>query len=171
MHKRMPTDAEWAVARRRYETEPGVGLSAIAVSLGISKSSAGNRAKAEGWQKCERGAAPVSEARNEGAAKVTEGAASTPQSAFSVYRLPAPAVGETVIADERAQVVATNRRESDAVRGAVYRALKSKDPEAVRMAKQAAEAMQILQNMERKAWDLDGEPNAGPGRARAIRGP
>ncbi|WP_124596242.1 hypothetical protein [Burkholderia stagnalis] len=167
----MPTDAEWVAARRRYETKPGVGLSAIAVSLGISKGSAGNKAKAEGWQKCERGAASVSDARNEGAAKVAEGPASTPEIAPNVYSPPpAPAVEVAVGSDERAQVVATHRREAHAVRGAVYRALKSKNSEDVRLAKQAAEAMQILQNMERKAWGFDGEPNSGPGRARAMLG-
>lgn len=36
------------------------------------------------------------------------------------------------------------------------------------MAKQAAEAMQILQNTERKARGLDGEPNTGPRRHRGA---
>ncbi|WP_155626509.1 hypothetical protein [Burkholderia vietnamiensis] len=167
----MPTDVEWAAARHRYETEPGVGLSAIAISLGISKGSAGNRAKAEGWRKCEQGTTPARDRGNEEAGKVAEGPESTSESAPGVYSpQPAPAIEVAVIADEHAQVVATHRQEARAVRGAVYRALKSKDPEDVRLAKLAAEAMQIVQNMERKAWGLDGEPNLGPGRARTMPG-
>lgn len=167
----MPTDVEWAAARHRYETEPGVGLSAIAISLGISKGSAGNRAKAEGWRKCEQGTTPARDRDNEEAGKVAEGTASMSESAPVVYSPPpAPAIEVAVVADERAQVVATHRREARAVRGALYRALKSKDADDVRLAKLAAEAMQIVQNMERKAWGLDGEPNHGPGRVRAIPG-
>lgn len=167
----MPTDVEWAAARHRYETEPGVGLSAIAVSLGISKGSAGNRAKTESWRKCEKGTALPHERGNGEAGKVAEGPAPAPESAAAVYSPPStPAVAVAVVADERAQVVATHRQEARAVRGAVYRALKSKDADDVRLAKLAAEAMQIVQNMERKAWALDGELNVGPGRARAMSG-
>jgi hypothetical protein len=162
-----PTDAEWAVARRRYETKYGVGLAEIARTLGVSKGNAGGRAKAEGWVKCSTREVPAPNDTAEDAGKVEESAAPARERAPPVYSAPPTpqAVEVSALRDEQAEVLALHRKEGRALRALAYKAMKSVDPEQSRTTKVLAETIAILHSIERKAWSLDGEPNGRGGRA------
>jgi hypothetical protein len=68
------TDEQWAAARKRYETEPGLGLGKIAQVLDCSKSLVARKAREGKWQKDIGVPNQVHPTAREREAKVTESA-------------------------------------------------------------------------------------------------
>lgn len=79
------TDEMWADARRRYETEPGVGYGKIAQLLDCSKSLIARKAREGRWQKGIGVAVQVPNGVSPSVAKVTESAVHSPTQAPSVH--------------------------------------------------------------------------------------
>jgi len=65
------TDEQWAEARKRYETEPGLGLGKVAQVLDCSKSLVARKAREGRWQKDIGVPAQVWKGAEDGKAKVT----------------------------------------------------------------------------------------------------
>ncbi|MFM0060975.1 hypothetical protein PQR64_35715 [Paraburkholderia phytofirmans] len=74
MSQQKITDEQWAEARKRYETEPGLGLGKVAQVLDCSKSLVARKAREGKWQKDIGVPAQVHPTAREREAKVTESA-------------------------------------------------------------------------------------------------
>jgi hypothetical protein len=84
MSQQKITDEQWAEARKRYETEPGMGLGKIAQALDCSKSLVARKAREGKWQKdigVPNQVHPTARVRE---AKVTESAVPSPTQAVHV---------------------------------------------------------------------------------------
>jgi hypothetical protein len=83
-------------------------------------------------------------------------------------------VADMIAAEARAAVVTRHRSEWMAVRATLYKALQAGDATQARVARDLAEAMELMQKNERRAWGLDSEA-LGPGRESTVvivdRGP
>ncbi|WP_175787525.1 hypothetical protein [Burkholderia anthina] len=176
--------------KQRADREGWMKRTSNAESVEAAHATASERAASEEKQAIAEGSAKVGESAAfspEGAADVYAGESSAiPSRPPVMHTLPSvpdsvpdnrvSAVAAEIVLDERSRVLDTHRKETKAVRALVYQAMrdgKSNSEGAadkMRTAKLAAESVQILQNMERKAWGLDGEPNTGPGRPRAMPG-
>lgn len=94
------TDEMWAEARKRYETEPGLGLGKIAQLLDCSKSLVARKAREGRWQKGIGIPAQVWNGALAREAKVTENAVHSPTQGVHVnasepYTRPSHAVADT----------------------------------------------------------------------------
>ncbi|CAB3783385.1 hypothetical protein [Pararobbsia alpina] len=78
------TDEQWAEARKRYESEPGLGLGKIAQTLDCSKSLVARKAREGKWQKDIGVPTQVHPTAREREAKVTESAVPSPTQAVHV---------------------------------------------------------------------------------------
>jgi hypothetical protein len=74
MSQQKITDVQWADARKRYETEPGLGLGKVAQLLDCSKSLVARKAREGRWQKDIGVPSQVHPTAREREAKVTENA-------------------------------------------------------------------------------------------------
>ncbi len=173
---------QWAVARAQWEGDPSVTFGDIAENLGTSRQAVQLQSKRKGWQRRLALEELAVRAQEEADANVTHFAPRKPESEADVYvttpefqqrapiarELPSVPVGlssEQAVAavtqqavDKRAEVLTTHRKEWVAVRGVAYKALKSKDMVEAKVSKILAEAVKVLQDGERRAWGLDGEP-------------
>lgn len=62
---------------------------------------------------------------------------------------------EMIAIQKRAEILTRHRTEINAVRNVTYEAIRKKDFELSKVGKINAEALQIIHNIERKAWGLD----------------
>lgn len=176
--------------KQRADREGWMKRTSNAESVEAAHAIASERAASEQKQAIAEGSAKVGESAAfspEGAADVYgDGTSAIPSRPPVTRALPSvpdsvpdnrvSAVAAELVLDERSRVLDTHRKETKAVRALVYQAMRAGKEnregaaDTMRVAKTAAEAVQLLQNMERKAWGLDGEPIAGPGRHRAVPG-
>lgn len=56
--------------------------------------------------------------------------------------------------DQRAAVLARHRAEVSGPRALAYEGMRKKDMDLIRMAKTAAEALKVTQDLERRAWNI-----------------
>ncbi|CAE6740079.1 hypothetical protein R75465_02229 [Paraburkholderia aspalathi] len=84
------TDEQWAEARKRYETEPGLGLGKIAQALDCSKSLVARKAREGKWQKDIGVPNQVHPTAREREAKVTESAVPSETQAVHVNAAESP---------------------------------------------------------------------------------
>lgn len=166
---------DWAIARARWEGEPRCSYTDLTVSLGISKQAIAKRAAKEGWRKMANMAAIADKAHAAADNDMSREAALLSKNPIMVDDLcrqklvvvPSVATGanttpemlaqrvEDAAVAARAQILTRHRSEWPAVRNQIYKALKSQDYQAARLAKSAAETLKLAQDGERKAWDLD----------------
>ena len=85
MSQRKVTNQEWESARKRYETEPGLGLGKIAQALDCSKSLVARKAREGKWQKDVGVPDQVHPTVHERQTKVTENAMPSPARSPDVY--------------------------------------------------------------------------------------
>jgi hypothetical protein len=183
---------QWVLARARWEAEPQMTFSDVAVLLGFSKQAVAKHAKRCGWHKRLDMPTLVAKAH----AKADEATVGTmehdadgsqPQTpqvvapghifpGLSCPALPADAAPEQArqitadaAVDARAELLTRHRREWGAVRNLAYTAIKSKDLLEARTAKTVAEAVKTLQDGERKAWGLE-SGDEGPVKVTVVRG-
>ncbi len=175
----------WAIARARWEGEPRCSYADLAVFLEIAKQNVGKRAIREHWQKkivlanivekahaaadrnisedAKKAAVPSKDdGQGDGQEKLSGWA--DPAAGVSHCPVPAPKnqtramlaqAVEDVAVDARAQILTRHRQEWPAVRSELYKALKNRDSEGLRLAKGAAETLKLMQDGERKAWGID----------------
>ncbi|MGT2509758.1 hypothetical protein [Cupriavidus basilensis] len=179
---------QWVLARARWEAEPQMTFSDVALLLGISKQAVAKHAQQFDWRR--RLDMPTIAARaHEKADRAIEQDAdrSQPQAPqvvapspvfakLSRHEIPADAtleqarkISQDAAIDERVELLTRHRREWGAVRNLAYAAIKSKDLMEARTAKTVAEAIKTLQDGERKAWGLD-SGEEGPVKVTVVRG-
>lgn len=173
------TAEKWALARAKWEADPVLTDDAIAKEFGVSPQAVHKRRKAGGWVRNHDGLAKLAERAH---AKADE--LSRPQITVTPEQVQREveagfvplnqkveravdskrAEAEDARVAARAQVLERHRSEMNASRKKVYEALQSGDFEKAKLAKITAEALQIIQTSERKAWALDaGEQPGAPG--------
>lgn len=174
---------QWAQSRAIWESDTKVSYQDIATSLGISKQAVSKRANADKWQRRMDIDRVVNRAYQEADRSVAAAelqVATFAQDAGKSTPLvdPAPpkkeALAEHMEAEEidtsnmtleqraeaiavrkRAEILTRHRTEANALRTNLYQSIKTKDFNLGKNAKINAEAMQIIHNIERKAWGLD----------------
>ncbi|MFM0752615.1 hypothetical protein [Paraburkholderia strydomiana] len=85
MSEKKISEQEWAAARKRYETEPGLGYGALAQALDCSKSLVARKAREGKWQKDQGVPAQVWGGAEGTQSKVTESAVRSPTQAPGVH--------------------------------------------------------------------------------------
>lgn len=93
------TDEQWAAARKRYETEPGLGLGKIAQVLDCSKSLVARKAREEKWQKDQGVPSQVQTPAQVRDSKFTESAVQSETQAVHLYEPGASTQPARVVAD------------------------------------------------------------------------
>lgn len=185
MEREKISNEMWTAARARWEGEPRCSYADLADFLGIARQNVGKRAIRERWQKksnmpdivlkahaaadrnisgeAEKAAAPSKDdSQGDGQGKLSGWVDPAPSTSHCV----APALKglsrsmlaqavEDVAVDARAQILTRHRQEWPAVRSELYKALKNRDSEGLRLAKGAAETLKLMQDGERKAWGID----------------
>jgi hypothetical protein len=99
MSQQKITDEQWAEARKRYESEPGLGLGKIAQVLDCSKSLVARKGREGKWQKDQGVPNQVHPTAREREAKVTESAAPRATQAVHVNGAKASTCPGRVVAD------------------------------------------------------------------------
>ena len=99
MSQQKITDDQWAEARKRYESEPGLGLGKIAQVLDCSKSLVARKAKEGKWQKDIGVPTQVHPTAREREAKVTESAVPSQTQTVHVNAAESPVSRSRVVAD------------------------------------------------------------------------
>ncbi|MCY0856872.1 hypothetical protein [Cupriavidus sp. D39] len=183
---------QWVLARARWEAEPQMTFSDVAVLVGVSKQAVSKHAKRCGWHKHLDMPTLVAKAHakaDEQTVRTIEQDAGGSQAearqvvapsmffaGLSRPALPADASHEQArqittdaAVDARAELLTRHRREWGAVRNLAYDSIKSKDLDKARTAKTAAEAVKTIQDGERKAWGLD-SGDEGPVKVTVVRG-
>lgn len=148
------TAEQWAVARAKWEADPVVTFEELAKEFGTSKQAVSKRAKDGGWVRKADNLAQMAARAHAKADKLIDR-----QVDKTVESKRADAEEQRVAV--RAQVLERHRSEMNASRKKVYEALQGGDFERAKLAKITAEALQIIQNSERKSWGLDAGENAG----------
>jgi hypothetical protein len=82
------TEEQWAAARKRYETEPGLGYGTLAQAFDCSKNLVARKAKEQGWQKGIGVLVQVHAKASDGNPKFTESAGASDAQAVHVYAEP-----------------------------------------------------------------------------------
>lgn len=164
----------WVLARARWEAEPQMTFSDVAVHLGFSKQAVAKHAQQFGWRRRldmptiaarahEKADRAIEQDSCESRVQAPQVVASGPVLArLSHHEIPADAtleqarkISQEAAIDERVELLTRHRREWGAVRSLAYASIKSKDLIEARTAKTVAEAVKTLQDGERKAWGLD----------------
>lgn len=166
---KLPQEA-WAAARLRWETEPPCTYNDLVETLGVSKQAIAKRARKDGWAKQLDMARVVEMAHQKADRQSTaENAENTrplpPQASAVVHSAPAKPdadatpqsrheADQTAAVAARAAILERHRSEWVAARNLLYAAIKGKDFELSRVAKNVVDAMKKIQEGERDAWDL-----------------
>lgn len=151
------TAEQWSLARAKWEADPIVTFEELGKEFGVSKQAVQKRAKDGGWV---RRADNLAQMAARAHAKAD---ASIDRQVDRGVDLKRPEAEDARVA-ARAAVLERHRTEMNASRKKVYEALTSGDFEKAKLAKITAEALQIIQASERKAWALDaGEQPGAPG--------
>lgn len=148
------TAEQWTMVRQKYETDPRLSFADLASQFGISKQAIHKRATAEKWGRVVSLAELAARAQTK-ADRLVDGEVDATRLA-SIRE-----AGVDEAASRRAAVLDRHRREVDGPRKIVYQALQSGDIEKARLAKAVAESLKIVQELERKAWGLDGDAQRG----------
>jgi hypothetical protein len=188
MRKSKISDAHWAAARRRWESDPSVSYAKIAQELGCSKANVVKRATANSWQKF--GPEPVDSAQIS-EPKVSYLPARSPGQAPEVTALDnekstipqARSGGPVEIvatrdfqADKRAEVRARHEKEMNALRVRMYEVMRSGQRNTVpdftdaRAIKVIGDALKTLHDMERRHFGLDAEDEKPVFKINWVRG-
>lgn len=141
------------VARLRYESTR-LTLDEVAAEVGCSSRTIKRYSSADGgWQKK---TGPELTARAQAAAdRISAAVADLPADAPDDAREAVIAqVRATAAVDERAAIIARHRAEVSGPRALAYEGLRKKDMDLLRMAKTAAEALKVTQDLERRAWNI-----------------
>ncbi len=152
----------YAAARIIYETTPGITYARCAELTGISARSLEQQSKKDGgWNKNSLKPPKGMQAAAQEAADKYNGKVEkygfNPTDAEKKEAI--AQVSEEIGVDLRAQILDRHRREWGPIRALIYKNLRGgKFNEEVKLAKMSAEALNILQLAERKAWGLD-KPN------------
>lgn len=139
------------VARLRYESTR-LTLDEVAAEVGVSARTVKRWSAADGsWQKK---VGPEISARAQVAAdRISAAVADLPADAPDDAREAVVAQVSTEAAvDERAAIIARHRAEVSGPRALAYEGMRKKDMDLIRMAKTAAEALKVTQDLERRAW-------------------
>lgn len=164
---------DWERARTLWEADPKLSQGGLARLIGVSRVAVTKRANSEGWKKVseQKAAAKVVQQRSydradertaDMAAEPAPPALEAPAEGDHPYAAPSPVTMDTAV-EMRAKILERHRREWDGARNKIYKAIQaeSTDPkgafEKAKLGKITAEALQIIQNGERKAWGLDTE--------------
>jgi hypothetical protein len=168
----------WAAARLRWETEPPCTYNDLVETLGVSKQAVAKRAHKDGWAKQLDMARVVEMAhqradRQSTAASAEHAHTLSPQAPVVVHPElskgsldPTPEsrheIDQSAAVAARAAVLERHRSEWVAARNLLYAAIKAKDFELSRVAKNVVESMKKIQEGERDAWDLVAGAGAKP---------
>jgi hypothetical protein len=160
----------WAAARLRWETEPTCTYNDLAAILGISKQAIAKRARLDGWekqldmarivalahQKADRmsiaSSAEKSESMAEDVRIVVQPEHQNSSQHFNLQNR--NETDQLAMTAARAAILERHRSEWLAVRNLLYMAVKAKDFDLSRTAKNAVESMKKVQEGERLAWNL-----------------
>lgn len=148
------TAEQWAIARAKWEADPVVTFKDLAQEFGVSVQAVSKRAKDGGWVRRDDTLAQMAARAHAKADKLIDR-----QVERTVDSKRAEAEDQRVAV--RAQVLERHRSEMNASRKKVYEALQNSDFEKAKLAKITAEALQIIQNTERKSWGLDAGEHTG----------
>lgn len=172
----------WAMAKAKFENDPVATFASIARDLGVSRQAV--QSKGRDWQKKPLSAAQLAEAAHVAAdqrpppplevdaalaavAKIPEHPTRQRQDPKNDPLPPVPptpdygADAQALAIQTRADVLSRHRNEPRILRGLMQEALKGRDYAKAKFAKLMGEAMQIVHNIERKAYGLD-QPEATP---------
>ena len=161
----------WATARSRWESEPTCTYSDLIEFLGVSKQAIAKKAHLDGWSKHLDMARIVAMAHQKAdrtaTAENTEKSASLSEPTPRVVHPEDKPTGQPEIPNNRndtdqsaavtarAALLERHRSEWVATRNLLYMAIKAKDFELSRTAKNAVDTMHKIQQGERAAWNLD----------------
>lgn len=147
------TGDQWTIVRQQYETDPRLSFADLASQFGVSKQAIHSRAKAEGWERV------IS--LSELAARAQARADHLVDGQVDAKRLKLNReAGIAEAAERRAAVLERHRREADGPRKIAYQAIQTGDIEKAKLARAVAQALKIVQELERKAWGLDAAEGA-----------
>lgn len=149
----------WANARVLWEADPTLTHSGIADMVSVSKQAVQQRAKKEGWKKLSSQSDLARRAYEKADQSAVESNAVIARAAAVVEGdEPLPSVSSVIegkAVDLKAKVLDRHRREVDGIRTHLYRAMQNSDHEKAKLAKTSAEAMKIVQELERKSWGFE----------------
>ena len=171
------TKERWLEQRVRWEADPTYTGAAVAAEMGVSAAAVSQRMKREGWERvadpkelARRAAdradkAMAREAAREAAKVVAERVASEAVDGVKARAVEAEVERRDQTADlavdMRARILERHRKELDAPRNIMYAAIREGNFEKAKLAKITSETVKILQDAERKAWNLDAENEGG----------
>lgn len=188
MARQLISEEQWKEARILWESDDKISYGDVAKKLSISKQAVGKKAKVEGWQRKMNLQKVAAEAYRQADRKSVEADlsretfAASPSKGASGVDVPtkkevppesveAEPVDASLMTSEeraeaeavrkRAEILARHRQEAMTARANIYASMQKKDFELGKVAKINAEALQIVQNLERKAWGLDSVPQTG----------
>ncbi|HHL3341405.1 TPA: hypothetical protein ACQ5TD_004876 [Klebsiella pneumoniae] len=151
--KQEPADIR-AASRLMYESTPRT-LAEVAKEFGLSTRTVKRYSTADGgWRKM---VSPgISRRAHEAADKVAETVDSLPENTTPERKAEAlAAAAENVAIDERAQLLASHRKQWKIVDGLVAEAVRSRDLNAAKLADTVCRTIGNKQAGERKAWGLE----------------
>lgn len=140
-------------ARHLYETTPAT-FDQVGEDVGVSARTVKRWAAADGgWSKL---SGPEITARAQAVAdRIKTAVADLGPTADEEDRQAATAALRTESAvDERAAILARHRAEVSGPRALAYEGMRKRDMDLLRMAKTAAEALKVTQDLERRAWNI-----------------
>lgn len=152
-NKKEPVDVR-AACRLMYETTP-LTIDEVAKEVGLSSRTVKRYSTADGgWRKL---AAPgLSKRAHEAADKVAASVENlSPDATIEHKREALAATAENVAIDERAQLLASHRKQWKIVDGLVAEAVRSRDLNAAKLADTVCRTIGNKQAGERKAWGLE----------------
>jgi predicted DNA-binding protein YlxM (UPF0122 family) len=168
MSKGRLSEAAWANARTLWEADPKLTFSDIADMIFVSKQAVAQKVKKDGWAKlssqsdlarrayslADRVAVDDQKLAAQAEAEKVAKEAGLPVSAPVEVPSVSSVIEENAV-NLKAKVLDRHRKEVDGLRTQLYRALQTSDYEKARLAKTSAEAMKIVQELERKSWGFE----------------
>lgn len=176
------TSEQWSEAKALWESDDKLTFADLGTSLGISKQAVAKRATKENWQRRMQSEKVVAKAYRE-ADKRTLSIA-LPKATFAenpsgsgppvvesplksppIEHVEAEPVdsslmtleqrAEAMAVAKRAEILTRHRNEANALRTNLYKSIQTQNFDLGKCSKINAEAMQIIHNVERKAWGID----------------
>lgn len=137
-------------ARHLYETTPAT-FDQVGEDVGVSGRTVKRWSAADGgWVKA--GGPALSSAALEAADRIQTAVADITDEEDRQQVL--AELRETAAVDQRAAIIARHRAEVSGPRALAYEGMRKKDMDLIRMAKTAAEALKVTQDLERRAWNI-----------------
>lgn len=140
-------------ARVLYESVPAMTMERVAAEVGATLTEVQTWKRQDGdWQKAHQRTRGMSALANEAADRMEVATAATPD-------LPVPEVAHEVAeelgVDLRARVLSRHRKEWNAPRGLIYKAMRDGDEAMAKLAKVSAETLTLIQAGETKAYGIN----------------